>query len=83
MEKTLTVKELIEQLSKVDQNLPVYVSGVGLTVNDSWDAPLQFDNDTVDVYKGKCRIHMSTVGWGPLIFVFSIIIYNLEKNKMI
>jgi hypothetical protein len=62
MEKTLTVKELIEQLSKVDQNLPVYISGVGLTVNDSWDAPLQFDNDTVDVYKGKCRIHMSTVG---------------------
>jgi hypothetical protein len=38
MEKTLTVKELIEQLSKVDQNLPVYISGVGLTVNDSWDA---------------------------------------------
>jgi hypothetical protein len=62
VEKTLTVKELIEQLSKVDQNLPVYISGVGLTVNDSWDAPLQFDNDTVDVYKGKCRIHMSTVG---------------------
>jgi hypothetical protein len=62
MENTLTVKELIDQLSKVDQSLPVYISGVGLTVNDSWDAPLQFDKDTVDVYEGSCRIHMSTVG---------------------
>lgn len=62
MEKTLKVKELIEQLKKVDENLPVYISGVGVTEKDSWDAPLEFENDTVDVYDGKCRILISLVG---------------------
>ena len=60
--ETLTVKELIEQLKKVDENLPVYISGVGVTAKDSWDAPLEFENDTVDVYDGKCRINISIVG---------------------
>ena len=62
MEDTLTVKELIEQLNKVDENLSVYISGVGITVNDSWNAPLEFGNNTVDVYDGKCRISFSAIG---------------------
>ena len=61
MEKTLIVRELIEQLKKVDQNLPVYISGVGINSTDSWDAPLEFENDTVDIHDGKCRINISII----------------------
>lgn len=59
---TITVKQLIEQLQKVDANLPVFISNVSLEINNngSWDAPLIFKEESVDVYKGKCRIHFTT-----------------------
>jgi hypothetical protein len=59
MKETITVKQLIEQLKKVDENLLVYISNVGLATNDSWDAPLIFKNESVDVFNGKCRIHFT------------------------
>ena len=62
MENTILVKELIEKLQKVDQNLPMCVSGVGITKDDSWNAPLEFKDDTVDVYNGICRINISSIG---------------------
>lgn len=55
-ENNLTVKELIEQLKKVDENLPVIVYVVGVTAKDSFSYPLEFEDDTVDVFDGKCRI---------------------------
>jgi hypothetical protein len=61
MEKTLTVKELINLLQSVDETLPVYISGVGLSPDCDWDAPLEFEEATVDVYNGKCRIHVATI----------------------
>jgi hypothetical protein len=62
MKDTLSVKELIEQLKKVDENLPVIVSGVGFSEQDSWDALLEFGDLTVDVYNNQCRIKMSVFG---------------------
>ena len=61
MEDTLTVRELIEQLQKVDESLPVYVVGLGITEDDSWTAPLEFDYDTVDDINGKCVIRISAI----------------------
>jgi hypothetical protein len=59
MEDTLTVRELVELLQQVDQNLPVYISGLGVTLDDSWLSPLIYDLDTVDVYDNFCRINIS------------------------
>lgn len=60
--KTLTVKQLVEQLLKVDQDLPLNISAVGFNSKDSWDAPLELEEHTVDVYKGICRINFSVIG---------------------
>ncbi len=60
--KSLTVKELVEQLLKVDQSLPVSVSAVGFGKNDSWDAPLELGEHTLDIYEGVCRINFSVIG---------------------
>ncbi len=57
--KTITVKELISQLQKRDENKPVNISMVGITANDSWDAPLPFGDITVDEHKGIVRINFS------------------------
>lgn len=62
MENTLKVGELIEQLKKVDPNTPVVISGVGVNIYDSWDAPLTFGEATVDVYGETCRINFSAIG---------------------
>ncbi len=58
--KSLTVKELVEQLLKVDQNLPVNVSSFGFGKNDGWDAPLELGESTLDVLGGICRINFSS-----------------------
>lgn len=53
----LTVKELIEQLKKFDEDKEVQVSAVGFSVKDSWDAPLTLGDLTVDEFKGIVRIN--------------------------
>lgn len=58
---TLSVKQLIEQLNKIDGDLPVYISNVGITENSSWDSPLEFGEDTVTTQEGVCRIHSSNM----------------------
>lgn len=60
-EETLTVGELIEQLQKYDKNLPVNVYAVGITSKLSWSAPLEFLDDTVDLFDGVCRISFSVM----------------------
>lgn len=62
MENTLKVKELIEQLKKVDENLPVFISGIGLNKSDSWEAELQLEEQTVEVQDGFCYINFSIYG---------------------
>jgi len=62
MEEKTTVKQLIEQLSKHDGTKEVQISAVGFNSNDSWDAPLQFGDDTVDEYNGVVRINFSLYG---------------------
>lgn len=57
--KDLTVKELIEQLKKFDENKKVIISAVGFTSKDSWDAPLDLEELTVDEYNGIIRINFS------------------------
>ncbi len=59
MEERLTVKELIEQLRKFDENKEVQVGAVGFTPEDSWDAPLTLEELTVDEFKGIVRINFS------------------------
>lgn len=61
-QKTITVAELINQLTKFDGNKPVNISAVGITAQDSWDAPLQFEELTVDEFKGVVRINFSLHG---------------------
>ena len=56
---TISVKELIEQLQKIDENIPVVISVVGFSAKDSFDYPLEFGNKTVDVFQGKCRINVT------------------------
>lgn len=60
--KNLKVKELIEQLSKFDGNKEVQISAVGFNSNDSWDAPLQFSNETVNEHNDIVRINFSLHG---------------------
>ena len=60
--ETISVKELIEQLQKIDENLPVVISVVGFSAKDSFDSfdyPLEFGKKTVDVYQEKCRINVT------------------------
>ena len=57
--KNLTVKELIEQLEKFDENKEVQISAVGFSSKDSWDAPLTLEDLTVDEFKGIVRINFS------------------------
>ncbi len=61
-ESTITVKELIEQLCKYDGNKPVNISAVGMNSTDSWNAPLQFAELTVDEFNGIVRINFSLYG---------------------
>lgn len=61
-ESAITVKQLIDQLSNLDPDLPVYLSGVGVNEGDSWDAPLNLGEVTVDENDDKCRISFSTIG---------------------
>ena len=60
--KKLTVKESTEQLKKFDENKEVQISAVGFSSKDSWDVPLQFEDDTVDEFKGIVRINFSLYG---------------------
>lgn len=60
--ETLTVKELISQLQKFDEDKPVNISGVGFNSTDSWDAPLELGDLTVDEFKGVVRINFSAIG---------------------
>lgn len=62
IEKTITVKQLMEQLSKFDGEKPVNISAVGVNDTDSWDAPLQLEELTVDEFKGIVRINFSLYG---------------------
>ena len=57
--ETITVKQLMEQLKNVDENLPVIVYVVGITSKDSFAYPLEFGEDTVDVFENKCRISVT------------------------
>ena len=59
---TLTVEQLIKQLQKFDKNKPVNISAVGVNSSDSWDAPLQLEEFTVDEFKGVVRINFSLYG---------------------
>jgi hypothetical protein len=61
MEK-LTVKELIEQLKKFDENKEVQIGAVGFSVSDSWDAPLTLGEFTVDEFKGVVRVNFALYG---------------------
>ena len=56
---TLTVNELITQLSKYDGNKPVNISAVGFNASDSWDAPLELGGLTVDEFNDIVRINFS------------------------
>lgn len=56
---SLTVKELIEQLSKVDKNKEVMLSHVGISASDSYDLPLIFSELTVDETHEIVRINFS------------------------
>ncbi len=60
--KNLTVKELIEQLKKFDENKEVQISAVGFSSKDSWDAPLTLEELTVDEFKEIVRINFSLYG---------------------
>ena len=60
--KSLTVKELIEQLQKFDCDKEVNISAVGFNSTDSWDAQLQFEDETVDEYNNIVRINFSVYG---------------------
>ena len=57
--KSLTVKELIEQLSKVDKDKEVMLSHVGISASDSYDLPLIFSELTVDETHEIVRINFS------------------------
>ncbi|MBP8113855.1 MAG: hypothetical protein KAY50_00790 [Chitinophagaceae bacterium] len=59
MDDTITVKELIRQLQKFDENKEVYISMVGLNASESWDAKLPFGDITVDDHAGHVRINFS------------------------
>ena len=58
-QESLTVKELIEQLQRFDENKEVQVGAVGFSPKDSWDAPLTFGDLTVDELKGIVRINFT------------------------
>lgn len=60
--KHLTVKGLIEQLKKFDENKEVQIGAVGFSSKDSWDAPLDLEELTVDEFKGVVRINFSLYG---------------------
>lgn len=59
MENTLTVKQLIEQLSKFDLDKPVFLYSVGITADLSLEIPLAFENDTVDMQGDKVNINFT------------------------
>tara|TARA_R110000772_G_C13310268_1_gene440035 strand:+ start:313 stop:684 length:372 start_codon:yes stop_codon:yes gene_type:complete len=59
---TLTNKQLIEQLQRFDGDKPVNISAVGFNTTDSWDAPLQLEEDTVDEHNNIIRINFSLYG---------------------
>jgi len=61
MEETLTVGELIEQLSKFNKDKKVVVSATGFNSSMDWDAPLVFEDRTVDEFKGVVRINFSII----------------------
>jgi hypothetical protein len=58
----LTVKELIEQLKKFDEDKEVQISAVGFSSKDSWDAPLILEELTVSEFKRIVRINFSLYG---------------------
>lgn len=58
---SLTVEELIEQLSKFDKTKKVVVSHVGISKFDSWDANLELEEDTVDEHENIVRINFTTI----------------------
>lgn len=60
--KSLTVKELIEQLKKFDENKEVYVGAVGFSSKDSWDSPLDLAELTVDEFNGVVRVNFGLFG---------------------
>jgi len=51
--ENLTVKELIEQLKKFDENKEVQISAVGFSSKDSWDAPLILEELTVSEFRKR------------------------------
>lgn len=57
--ETITVKELISQLQKVNQDLPVFISMIGFTSKDSYDYPLEFKNESISEYNNMCRINIT------------------------
>jgi len=59
MNDTLTVGELISYLNKFDATMPVNISGVGVSARDSWNAPLDLEELTVDQFDGIVRINFS------------------------
>jgi hypothetical protein len=60
--KNLTIKKLIEQLKKFDENKEVQISAVGFSSKDSWDAPLILEELTVSEFKEIVRINFSLYG---------------------
>lgn len=61
MEETITVGELIKQLSKYSEDKEVIASSVGFNARDSYDFTLDFGDLTVDEYNGVIRINFSTL----------------------
>lgn len=57
MINTITVAELISQLSKFDGEMPVVVSAVGFNASDSWDAALELSTATISENEGVIRIN--------------------------
>lgn len=62
MKNHTTVGELIEQLQKYDKTKEVQLSAVGFNSSDSWDAPLQFGEETVTEHNNIVRINFSIYG---------------------
>ena len=57
--ESITNKELINQLSKFDENKKVFIYGIGINSLDSFKAPLTFEDLTVDEIDNDININFS------------------------
>ncbi len=61
MEETITVGELMKELSLFEPKEKVMLYAVGFTSKDSYSIPLTLEGETVSMHEGVVNIHFSNM----------------------